>query len=304
MQRSISESTFWGGTAMALATLVACAGSTTGDATQAAPVPESQLMDRMVAAYCEGLGVCCQSRGLAFSATGCDAGLREANAGSASICEPGTTYDAQAAGTCLEQAQSYIASCGSAGTPPPAVCNRMCVGTLPVGAACQSTEQCAQPASGQVDCSFTTSAQGTCTPAVRGQLGESCRASCSLSGDCTYRTPVPIGGDAGVPGNALCYAEDGLYCASDSICQRLGGVGGACEGLDTCMSGAYCGTAGVCEAKKAAGAACTTYDECLGGCDSATGRCVGDNGLAVTAELCAGNFGASSTDTASAPTGG
>ena len=292
--------------ALAMATLVACGGDTTGGSSQGSPVPETELVDCMVTAYCAGLGVCCQSRGLAFSATGCDAGLHAANAGVSSICEPGTTYDAVAAGTCLEQAKSYIASCGSASTSPPAVCNRMCVGTLPVGAACQSTEQCAQPASGQVDCSFTASAQGTCTPAVRGQLGESCQGTCSLGGDCAYSLPVPVGGDAGVPGNATCYTDDGLYCASDWTCQRLVALGDACSDAESCVSGAYCSMAGVCEALKAAGAACASYYECLGSCDSATGRCVGDNGLAVTAERCAGNFDSSptSSSSSSAPTGG
>jgi hypothetical protein len=114
--------------------------------------------------------------------------------------------------------------------------------------------------------------------------------------------PVVADGGTGVVGDAICYAEDGLYCASDWTCQRLVAVGGACTDVGSCVSGAYCSTAGMCEALKAAGAACTQYYECLGSCDTATGTCVGDTGdLEVTAEVCAGNFGGSSDDSASAP---
>ena len=294
---------------LALGTLLGCGGATTGDgsrsqpedggtptadASQPAPVPEIEFVDRAVAAYCGGLRVCCQSQGMAFSATGCDTGVRQGLTESGSFCESGTNYDAQAAGACLQQAESYVASCGSTGpSSAPAVCTRMCVGTVPVGAACQSTEQCAQPSSGPVICDFGVSAPGICTPAVHARLGESCRASCDLTGDCSWRL-APVGVDSGVPGNA-CYAEDGLYCAGNSTCQRLGELGGACEGWDTCVSGMYCSMVLVCEAKKAAGTSCATPDECLGACDGTTGRCVGDNALAVTAELCAGNFGVSST---------
>jgi hypothetical protein len=292
MQHGSLVATFLGG--LALGTLAGCGGDTTGGTSGGGPVPETQFVDRTVSSYCEGLRVCCQKQGMVFSAAGCDAGLRSGLTENGSICEPGTTYDAAAVGACLEQAESYIASCGSAGSSMPTVCNRMCVGNQPLGATCDSNQQCAQPASGEVICSYSTgSGQGTCMPLVHGQLGAGCRSSCRQN-SCTVSSG-PAGADA------TCYADDGLYCANDFTCQNLVAVGGACSLAWSCATGAYC-AAGVCTAQKAAGAACTNYDECLGSCDGTT--CVGSgaNDLEVTAEICAGNFDNSTSDTGTATT--
>jgi hypothetical protein len=284
---------------LAFGTLVGCGGDTIGGTSGGGPVPETQFVDRTVSSYCEGLRACCQSRGMAFSAAGCDAGLRQGLAENGSICEPGTTYDAAAVGACLQQAESYIASCGSAGSSMPTVCNRMCVGSQPLGAACNSSQQCAQPASGEVICSYTSSGQGICTPWVHGQLGQGCQGSCRQT--LCSMSSVPAGADGGVANTTTCYAEDGLYCASNWTCQNLVAVGGPCSSSEDCVEGTYC-PAGVCTAQKAAGAACTSYDECLGSCDGTT--CAGNatSGFDVTAALCAGNFGTSSSDTATSTT--
>ncbi len=286
MQRGTLLAMSW-----AVILLVGCSSQPTGGSTPAGSIPESEFVDRMVAVYCEGLGACCQNQGLAFDAALCDAGAPQLFGPRGSFCEPGSTYDIQAAGACFEESKSYVSSCGTLGVRWPAACNRICVGTLPVGAACREHEQCAPTSSGPALCDLSVSMDdGVCAPVVRGRLGDTCAASCEGS-ECFWHSRLVPGGET-VPGNDVCYAEDGLYCGNWT-CEALEEVGATC-GVDTCVRSAYCTMAGVCEAKQPAGASCTRPDECLGACDRATGLCVGENGFAATTELCAGNFGISS----------
>jgi hypothetical protein len=287
--RSTTRNLWWcfgGPLAVSFISLTCGSGSNSGGGqSQGGPVPQDQLGDRVTVALCAGLKECCQSRVWAFNAAHCDAAARQSATlfvGHSGTCPPKTTYDAEAAGECVQQMQSILASCGDLGTFPPAICDLLCKGTQPIGGACSLDKECVQPATGQIACDLSTG-RGICTLVPRGKLGDACAFTCG-SQSCglpTTRSPEPD-----------CYRDDGLYCcARDWTCHQLAPLGGDCSKLGWCDTGAYCNTAGVCEAKKPAGAPCTgnSSDECRGGyCDSTYNACVQSGGLNVTAQVCAG----------------
>ena len=319
--RSTTRNLWWcfgGLLAVSLINLACSSGSNSGGGqSQGGPVPQDQLGARVAAALCAGLEACCQSRVWAFNAAHCEAAARQSAAlfvGHSGTCPPETTYDAEAAGECVQQMQSIIASCGDLGTFPPAICDLLCKATQSIGGSCQSNTACVQPATGQAFCDFSTG-QGVCTLVPRGKLGDACTLTCESE-------------SCGAPTTPTCYRDDGLYCAGDSTCHQLVPIGGGCpsgsgvecgDGLSCaggftcqpppplppigadcaesllCDTGAYCNAAGVCEAKKPAGAPCTGYGyggstalECRSYCDYTTYTCVEVGRMNATAQVCAG----------------
>jgi hypothetical protein len=169
---------------------------------QGGPVPQDQLIDRAATAVCAGLKACCQGQRLAIDATRCKSSSQQALGGTFDGCWPGTTYDAETAGECVQQMQSYNASCGKLGVFPPAVCSLVCRPTQSIGDVCQSSDACIQPATGQIACDTSTGQGGICTLVSRGKLGDSCSGTCA---------PHLCGLPMTMSPSLVCYRDDGLY---------------------------------------------------------------------------------------------
>jgi hypothetical protein len=300
----------------ALLGLCGC-GSGSASGNTGGPVPAAELPTQGAAVMCEGLGACCRSQGIAFDDTGCRSAWQAQIAASAPT-STAVVYDASAAGQCLATIRTALAQCGNFETLETEACDRMYVGTKPVGADCADSSECAEPAGGFTFCDTPMSADagvassGVCTlylPLAHATLGQACSTTCTTesAGESCYGSGSALG-DAGTGATAACYTNDGLYCSSGT-CQSVSEVGGACEGYAGCVSTAYCDsttnlcvvrgqigatcsgtdscvetaycatTSGVCEAKQADGETCTGYYECLGYCDIATG---------ATSGVCAG----------------
>lgn len=299
--------------------VVACSGNTSSSG-HAAPVPQSQFTDSIVTAYCGGFQTCCQSKGFPFSASVCDSNLRGQPSGS-SFCSAPRMYNAQAAGDCFAQLQATLSNCLNTAVIP--VCRTVCVGTLPAGSACTSSEDCATPTGDDVQCVTTSASSATsvCVVTPRGTLGSGCNSTCTTSADGSEICSV-MGVAAGSPvttGNAVCHTSDGLYCSTaDYSCQTIAAVGGSCPGYcvsgaycdmsksmcmdkvaagsacptgNECMDGTYCNSSHVCAAPKATGQPCSLspYNECVGYCDPTTNICADNSpsGFNPTAASCA-----------------
>ncbi len=306
---------------VSLAVAAACSSSSQG---QAAPVSLSDAPASAINAYCSGYGSCCASKGFVFNDAACHTNLGQQLA-TAQICPAPRIYDPQAAGECFAELQATLSSCSN-GPSATSSCNQMCNGTVPVGSPCTSTRDCAQPASGTVSCTPSgTTGTTVCAVQSHGKVGDGCGTTCTESADGNSLTCSAIVASSGGPtpsGTATCYTNDGLYCASDYICNSIAAVGGACTDYQGCVTGAYCNlttsmcvaqvaagapcptgmecdassycsTTQICVSKKAVGESCASNVECVAYCDTTTNLCVADNstGLDVTAASCANPTG-------------
>jgi hypothetical protein len=239
---------------------------------RAPPIPIDQAADRIGAAMCDGLAACCASKGFAFSRTMCEAAVH--GGATDGLCPSGTTYDPQAAGDCVAMERIAYAACTQPASEAAALCERVCVGSTPIGEGCHTTRECQGGQAGTAECSRTEGMDGVCAPLVRGQAGD----ACSRKG-------------AGQPsGVTRCYASDDLYCASDGTCQRLLPAGATCASDSACQAGTYCAMDGTCTARKSAGTPCTSAGECAGVCDYGTMKCADARAavsLDVSAAACA-----------------
>jgi hypothetical protein len=277
-----------------------------GNTTQtAAPVPQAELPDKVAEAYCAGLAGCCQKSGFSLNQAGCQAAWR-AQAAQNQPAPANVSYDPNAAGQCLTGIRALLSACSDIEDETTmAVCNRVFVGTLPTGAACTHSEECADPSNGNAYCDLSdATAEGVCAaylPPAHGTVGQACSTTCTVEGggeSCSGTSPS-ISGAGGAsnasPVNVGCYTNDGLYCSTGGTCQKPVQVGGACDSYGACTSTAYCDLqtrlctakaavgaacsnfmgcvaeaycrASVCEAKKADGQPCTSFEECQGYCD-------------------------------------
>jgi len=301
--------------------LFACGGSTSPGG--AAPVQHADATNSAVSAFCSGYGACCASQGFSFNATRCDSNTRT-QFGSADICPAPAVYDPQAAGDCFAQLRDAYTSC-SPNAVALSACQRMCTGTLPVGAACTASTDCAPPATGVADCLPNPSGSSVCTIRTHGKVGDACGSTCTESDrggvvGSVACTAAAMNGTSSGNASSDCYTNDGLYCASDSTCKVLVsigdscaneyiscaagahcngvtcvvdvGVGSPCPSGNECADGNYCDMSGstyLCAPKKPAGQSCTEYDECQGFCDYGRSVCVSGSSspLNVTADSCA-----------------
>ena len=255
-----------------------------GDTQSAAPIPRAELPDQLAAAYCDGLGSCCQASGFALDDARCQATLKAQVAGNLPTT-PTVGYDQNAAGNCVAALRTQLGRCGDIEDDQALeACNRMFVGTLPEGAACTQSEECAAPPDGRASCYRSADdGAGVCQVyrvMAHGAVGQACTTTCTVqgTGECYGSTTVTSGsgGAANATASVACYTNDGLYCASGT-CQKMEPVGGPCQSYATtaCVATAYCDTqAGLCQAKLAVGADCSSADSCVDGAYCATsGRC-------------------------------
>lgn len=257
--------------------LGACGGSTTG--TGSGPVPESQFATRLVSAVCDNVGGCCKSAGYTYDAAACKAAAQKG----LTVGSKYSTYNAQAAGNCIDAIAQAMAACKGLDSFNAAACNQVYTGTRAAGQTCDNDLDCVTPPGGTSYCDNFSGGgggggQGTCVVEPRGKKGDACDQTCtqgansySCSGGGGGGGTGGSGGSSG--GTATCYTNDGLYCSDNGVCATLIPIGQPCPSQDGCVSAAYCDS-GTCVARKAAGSPCTSYsDECKDGayCADPTG---------------------------------
>jgi hypothetical protein len=193
---------------------------------------------------------------------------------------PNAIYDGNAAAVCFDAIREAFASCNNfngVDESEPA-CREVFLGTLPAGAECQDSIECARPADGTVSCSSDDLGVRRCDPHPLGVLGSSCEGTCRREGSVTS---CSLGG----AGQARCYTNDGLFCDETSgTCQALVPIGGGCSGFEGCVDGAFCdGT--LCAARLPVGSACGFDDECVATAHCDAGACIARKPVGATCAL-------------------
>jgi hypothetical protein len=162
-------------------------------------------------------------------------------------------------------------------------CDGIYRGTLPEGAACQASVECADIQGSEAVCVYdNVTLSGVCTRTIalaRGRDGDECFTTCE-SNDCSIYGSPPDGT------YTACYLEDGLFCsASLGTCVPPPALGEPCNDF-YCAAGAYCSIANLtCQSQKQDGEICDSHAACIGG--SCLDSLCGPERVASTA-LCSG----------------
>jgi hypothetical protein len=290
-------------------------GSTGYQSTGAAPVAEADFRQQFPTAFCNVIRTCCTQAGIAFNPTVCQ-GFAGAT------LQPGLSYNAQAAGDCLQLARSTTTcdmSDSMADTLSP--CDVVYSGSKALGETCESSAECASRTDGEVDCDGL---DNVCAVTRRGAAGDPCTSSCEEYGDGGYICSSSANPALDPHESVQCFREEGLTCGPDLTCDALVPAGEPCTSDDQCVSAHYCasdgaertcapqlGMGGTCDAftnacaegnycdstnsmcapKKPAGQACTGFDECQGQCTD--NLCVAPSDLSggFLALICGGSAG-------------
>jgi hypothetical protein len=206
---------------------------------------------------------------------------------SASIRRGAVRVDAAGIDRCTQETSSELEGCGwvNPTLPPlPHGCDGLVQGTLPAGAKCESSVECADG----LHCkSVTPLAPGICS------APSAARTSCEVPADnlvTLLRTRTdprhPECQGRCVRGECLPFVEAGGACAASATCASgLNCIAGHCEknplpkagepcpGKTACDTGAYCSPEGRCVALKNAGESCSQPFECRGlACAKAPGE--------------------------------
>lgn len=292
------------------AVVVACGGAE-GVAPPDELVTEKAFWEAMRNAACDGYGACCGTHQLAFQRYQCVAEAAKTWGLSATVCSTGFAYDASEGTACLKEVQRSYAECREVRAAD--ACSNVCKrspGDKAVGEACESSSDCKLPdGDGWTICptsDFDPGARRRCTFVPRGQLGESCYATCDEavvnSGNvniCESATTRPD--DLVNP--ARCISSDDLYCdysnwtchaavkpgeprtrtqpcqqgshTAGNTCAPNLPAGSACSGILLCQQGTYClapvnSANGVCTPVKSPGEECRLAQECAFGCRGGT----------------------------------
>lgn len=292
-------------------------GGSTGSypSTGAAPVAEADFRQQFPVAFCNVIRTCCTQAGVAFNPTICQ-GFATAT------LDETLTYNAQAAGECLQLARATT-TCDMSGEMSNALspCDVVYSGSKALGEACESSAECAARSDGEVDCDGL---DNVCAVTRRGVAGDLCTSSCEAYGEGGYICSSVANPDLDPHESVQCFREEGLscgpnltcdplitagqpctsddqcisnhYCASsgtERTCAPQLAVGGACETFtNACAEGNYCDTSNMCAAKKAPGQPCTGYDECQGSCtDNICEGTADDFADGFLALICGGSTG-------------
>ncbi len=282
---------------LGLLAVVACLGTACSNDSGAKPVAQSDFEATYVEALCS-MTDCCAAYSHDPLANACDERASEVRSELRTLSAlPGVTYDADAAGRCIEATRAFYSGCGAGDEQAVNdACRHVFVGTLPPGAACTESAQCAPAAAGYARCDQAAEgATGVCfapdSAAPHAALGGECEDTCETydeaDGFCYGTQPN-------------CYVSDGLRCDFDSsTCFAVKADGEACtDGVECaneycnvnglcsagpaagepcdygeCGEGYYCGADGVCQARVALGGNCTEDAECAGSGDCNLGIC-------------------------------
>lgn len=121
-----------------------CSGKNTNSS---AAVPLDQFSTRFGSAYCDTLGPCCRAASLAYDSATCKQTATAFFQGYVAD-NSGKTYDAAAAGRCLDAVEVALQSCQKLEDQTTGVaCANIFLGSVPVGGACKDDTDCANGAS-------------------------------------------------------------------------------------------------------------------------------------------------------------
>jgi hypothetical protein len=269
--------------AFVAAGLAACAEED-GPAEPAGPDPilAEDFPAAFAHAYCDDLGPCCSSAGLAHDGAACITTMTAEAQDLLSQAPPLRKYDPVSAGQCIADLKALWPTCR---TSPAAeekaqeACQGIFTGTVAVGGACQSDHDCAPSSQGPVHCEVNVNMPvppaPICVVDPPGKLDEPCIGSAPYE----PATPFP---------HLRC--EDSLYCdRAINRCRQRHGEGEDCNPSMLCESTLWCHatgpTSGACEKTLALGAPCTFHGQC------ASGVCLPDvcrDGIPVDAAKCGG----------------
>jgi hypothetical protein len=206
---------------------------------------EARFATAFVDAFCDGLEACCGLETRAFNRAACEDSTRAALA----LERPSTTavrFDQTAADACLANLRSALPTCAGVEREP---CNRILVGTVATGGACESERECAPVAGATVSC------LNVCRATRRARVDEDCMRTCRAANDCGRLEGEPPVDLTNVSNWADCYVDDGLACVGGK-CVRGPGAGSACLGDVVCDAGLSCRDARTCSPYSAIGQPC------------------------------------------------
>ena len=286
--------------------LAGCSGKSSQGAS--APIPLDQLPARLATVWCDSLSPCCQADGIPYDRATCVRTAEENLTDSVNKLNRSTIkYDANVAGRCLDAYASVLGSCSdSESSTISTACDDLFAGTLPAGAACSSSNECAHPVGASAYCDISSSGagpssggssgaggntstpMGTCVlelPAPHGKAGEACAGNCTVTSDSSSCSGAPSG-PGGNGSTAMCYRNEGLYCARavvtgtvaiDSMCEPIAAIGQPCSDSGGCAAGTFC-NAGTCSAQYSSGPCgqVGTFDACASDayCDLTAQQCI------------------------------
>ena len=238
----------------------------------ASNVSSNDFAAQYASAHCESIGPCCAQGGIASDVESCRSTLQPSLAARVKILldNPRMNYNESATGMCLDEIRAALTACTDRTRPVSKACQQIFVGTVPIGGACSTSDECVEKPGGSVYCSqavCTWSANMTEQP--RGKLGDGCNATCQSSNGTSS-----CSGSGVVDGGSstTCWVADGLNCSSSRVCTAVSAIGQRCTGSYSCVAGAHCQNA-VCVANEATGP-CTSEFDCLGTyCDFTTRQC-------------------------------
>lgn len=266
---------------LSMGLLWSCGGSSTHRGEPApSPVSEGEFAQKVADAVCGNLGDCCASAGIPYDRAGCEAFVLEELELEAL---PNATWDSVEAGRCVDWFARVASSCFEVEARDEA-CTGPYRGTLPEGAACVDSVQCADIGGSAATCAYDDSFMSrTCAREMapaRGRAGATCNGTCDFSSCIVSAGPAEVA-------YTLCYVEDGLVCGSTSgVCEPPPVVGEPCYDF-YCAAGAYCSNLELtCQPSRPDGEPCENDQECSGG------WCADDNlcrqRTIASPELCSG----------------
>lgn len=265
-----------------IAVVSACddtASTTTGSAT---PVASNDFAARFADAYCSAIAGCCSRYSIESDTPSCTTTLSTQLTAlfAAQFASPNYTYDASAAGKCIEGYRAGLSAC----TDPKAMdatedlCRLVFTGNVALGGTCTKTAECVQNAEHNVTCDTglcaLTSNGSVVVERPRGTAGSPCAVTCiTQSINATSCSSTLSSGT--VPTDTVaaeCWVDDELVCGPSGTCESAPALGAACT--NECAPGAYC-SGGSCIAQITTGSCSLASAACAktSYCDSTTQEC-------------------------------
>ena len=207
-------------------------------------------------AVCNSIAACCQQAGLDSSS--CQSTLQAVLTTwvAKHTADPKVVLDPAAAARCIDVTRSAFTACTDRDLAKQSNggCSQMVYGTVPLGGSCTDGRQCIPPTDGTVECDAGVCAIGpprATTDGPHRAAGDPCDGTCR---------PTNCSWSGTSPSPALCWTDDGVYCASYGVCAATPAVGEPCSYY--CGKSAHCADDGLCAPNLTTGP-CEINDDCL-----------------------------------------
>jgi len=269
------------------------AGGTGTSQTSSADAPQTidDFAKRFADRYCQSIAACCSHQG--FATTDCETTLLGQIRPQLQLTasKPKIHYNAQAAQGCIDAYAAALSACTDHEllSKTDDACDGVFEGTVPVGGACGTSQECAGADTG-VSCMTGVCVQGkqyvSPSSAAHRKLGQTCSGTCrgtSSNASCDGSVGADVTAGA-------CWTQDDVVC-TNGVCVAAPQVGQSCVSFGYCTATAHCQNS-VCVADQSSGP-CTTSEDCLAPsvCDYTLQMCVAlkQNGEACDqSDQCAG----------------